>query len=163
MKKDFSRPRIVLTSPTRNTDGAFRTLPDLASNELKYKNLSPGPVAAIDYPGAALKDRQRTEPRMRQYGLNMITNTLQDPEMIKSNNEVAKAQLKKRMLNNDAPGPGDYNPQAKPPIGGPISGISPETIAELVKKDRHILSKLGITDSLSVQKGKAFNSAAPRF
>ena len=34
-KKDFSRPRIVIASPTRNCDGAFRTDPYIASSELK--------------------------------------------------------------------------------------------------------------------------------
>ena len=91
MKKDFSRPRVVLASPTRNLDGAIRSDPYLASNELKHKNLSPGPAPLLDFPGATLSNRQLAEPRMRQYGLNMITNTLQDPDLIKSNNEVAKA------------------------------------------------------------------------
>jgi len=45
---------------------------------------------------------------MRQYGLNMITNTLPDPEKLKTNNEVAKAALKKR-LQNFSPGPGEYS------------------------------------------------------
>lgn len=80
MKKDFSRPRIVIAQPTRNLDGAIRNDPYLASNELKHKNISPGPAPLLDYPGAKLQERQRTEPRMRQYGLNMITNTLQDPD-----------------------------------------------------------------------------------
>ena len=74
-KKDFSRPRIVIASPTRNCDGAFRTDPYLASNELRDRNLSPGPAAARDYPGAA-RDRAKQEPRMRQYGLNMIAHTI---------------------------------------------------------------------------------------
>jgi hypothetical protein len=90
-KKDFSRPHIVHTSPVRNTDGAIRTELYVHSNELKYKNLSPGPAPALDFPGLANKDRQRTDPRMHQYGLNMITNTLQDPDQVKSNNEMAKA------------------------------------------------------------------------
>ena len=106
-KKDFSRPRFVLASPTRNTDGAFRKNPDLASNELKHVQISPGPVPSLDQPGART-ERQRTEPRMRQYGLNMITNTLPDPEKLKTNNEVAKAALKKR-LQNFSPGPGEYS------------------------------------------------------
>ena len=37
----------------------------------------------------------------------MITNTLVDPDMLKINNEVAKAQLKKR-LKTEPPGPGSY-------------------------------------------------------
>ena len=52
MKKDFSRPRIVIAQPTRNLDGAIRADPYLASNELKHKNLSPGPAPLLDYPGA---------------------------------------------------------------------------------------------------------------
>ena len=36
MKKDFSRPRIVIAQPTRNLDGALRANPDISSNELKY-------------------------------------------------------------------------------------------------------------------------------
>ena len=80
MKKDFSRPRIVIAQPTRNLDGAIRADPYLASNELKHKNISPGPAPLLDYPGVKVQDRQKTEPRMRQYGLNMITNTLQDPD-----------------------------------------------------------------------------------
>lgn len=46
---------------------------------------------------------------MRQYGLNMITNTLQDPDQMKANNEVAKAALKKRLVGTQGPGPGDYD------------------------------------------------------
>ena len=57
MKKDFSRPRIVIAQPTRNLDGAIRADPYLASNELKYKNLSPGPAPSLDYPGAKVQDR----------------------------------------------------------------------------------------------------------
>ena len=76
MKKDFSRPRIVIAEPTRNLDGAIRADPYLAGDELKNKNFSPGPAPLLDYPGAKVQERQKTEPRMRQYGLNMITNTL---------------------------------------------------------------------------------------
>ena len=72
-------------------------------------NISPGPAAPLEEV-AAPKARQRTEPRMRQYGLNMITNLLPDPDSIKQNNEVAKAQLKKRLVTDATPGPGDYNP-----------------------------------------------------
>ena len=39
----------------------------------------------------------------------MITNTIQDPENLKTNNEIAKAQLKKRFEKSE-PGPGTYNP-----------------------------------------------------
>ena len=42
----------------------------------------------------------------------MITNTLVDPDMLKINNEVAKAQLKKR-LKTEPPGPGSYENQPK--------------------------------------------------
>ena len=52
MKKDFSRPRIVIAQPTRNLDGAIRADPYLAGNELKHKNFSPGPAPLLDYPGA---------------------------------------------------------------------------------------------------------------
>ena len=117
MKKDFSRPRIVIAQPTRNLDGAIRANPDIASDELKHSNISPGPAPLLDYPGAKVQERQKTEPRMRQYGLNMITNTLQDPDQIKTNNEVAKAALKKRLETHHAPGPGEYDPVKKPPIG----------------------------------------------
>ena len=85
-----------MTRPTRNTDGAFRTNPNIASNELRHKNISPGPAPSLDVPNMT-KDRERAEPRMRQYGLNMITNTIQDPDQIKTNNEVTKAELKKRL------------------------------------------------------------------
>ena len=79
-----------MTRPTRNTDGAFRTNPDICGDELKNKNISPGPVPYLDQQ-YAVRDRERAEPRLRQYGLNMITNTLQDPSDIKTNNEVTKA------------------------------------------------------------------------
>ena len=144
LKKDFSRPRIVIASPTRNTDGAIRTELYVASNELKYKNLSPGPVPILEYPDDK-KARERTEPRLRQYGLNMITNTLQDPEQIKSNNEVAKAALKKRLITNEPPGPGQYNP-VKQPIGPHTSRNSTlDNISDLRKvKDKSVLlGKLG--------------------
>ena len=72
-RKDFSRPILVMARPTRNTDGAFRTNPNIASDELRHKNISPGPVPSLELP---TKERDRAEPRMRQYGLNMITNTL---------------------------------------------------------------------------------------
>ena len=171
MKKDFSRPRIVIAQPTRNTDGAFRNEPYLASNELKFKNISPGPVPSLDMPlntapggGGGATERQRTEPRMRQYGLNMITNTIQDPEQMKSNNEVAKAQLKKRLIDDQPPGPGQYDPLKKPPLGGSPSPLSLETIAELKRgKDKSLLSKLGIQENLLSKKGLAFNSTSPRF
>ena len=81
---------------------------------------------------------------MRQYGLNMITNTLQDPDQIKSNNEVVKAELKRRLAANDVPGPGSYNPARKPPIGGPTPAFTPELIAEIKRKDKSLLSKLGL-------------------
>ena len=42
----------------------------------------------------------------------MITNTLVDPDMLKINNEVAKAQLKKR-LKTEPPGPGAYETENK--------------------------------------------------
>lgn len=50
---------------------------------------------------------------MRQYGLNMITNTLQDPGQIKMTNMVMKEQLKKRLTIESVPGPGEYE-TAKP-------------------------------------------------
>ena len=97
MKKDFSRPKIAITQPTRNLDGAIRTELYIHSNELKHKNLSPGPAPSLDFPQTSHRNTQRAEPRMHQYGLNMITNTLPDPDQLKTNNEVAKAQLKKRL------------------------------------------------------------------
>lgn len=124
LKKDFSRPRFVNSKPTRNLDGAIRTQPYISSNELKHKNLSPGPVAPLESPAKA-KERHRTEPRMRQYGLNMISNTLPDPEQVKSSNEVAKAQIKKRLTADSVPGPGQYNPIAKTLIGGSNQELTP--------------------------------------
>lgn len=47
LKRDFSRPIMQRVGPTRNTDGAFRTEVNVHSNELKYKNLSPGPAPAL--------------------------------------------------------------------------------------------------------------------
>ena len=96
---------------------------------------------------------------MRQYGLNMITNTLQDPEQIKSNNEVAKAALKKRLTSHEPPDPGDYDPVKKAPIGASQTpnNLTLETLAELKRgKDKNMLSKLGINDSLVGKKGMAF-------
>lgn len=46
----------------------------------------------------------------------MITANTVDPEMIKINNEVAKAQMKKR-LKTEAPGPGHYDTTRKSPFG----------------------------------------------
>ena len=43
----------------------------------------------------------------------MITNTIVDPDMLKLNNEVAKAQLKKR-LKQPSPGPGSYDTNQLP-------------------------------------------------
>ena len=76
----------------------------------------------------------------------MITNTLQDPEQIKSNNEVAKAALKKRLITNEPPGPGQYDP-LKHPIGSYSTRNSTlDNIADLRKvKDKSVLlSKLGL-------------------
>ena len=50
LKKDFSRPRFVSTQPTRNLDGALRTQPFIASNEIKHKMMSPGPVRPLESP-----------------------------------------------------------------------------------------------------------------
>ena len=135
----------MIASPTRNTDGAIRTELYVASNELKYKNLSPGPAPILEYPEDK-KVRERTEPRLRQYGLNMITNTLQDPEQIKSNNEVAKAALKKRLVSNQPPGPGQYDPVKQAIIGSYSTRNSTlENISDLRKvKDKSVLlGKLG--------------------
>jgi len=63
---------------------------------------------------------------MRQYGLNMITNTLPDPDQMKSNNEVAKAQLKKRLNAEQSPGPGSYDPLMKPPLGANSATPAPQ-------------------------------------
>lgn len=96
----------------------------------------------------------------------MITNTLQDPDAIKSNNEVAKAALKRRLETHQSPGPGDYNPQKNLPLGQSHSphNLTLDTLAELKKgKDRNLLSKLGLNENLVGKKGMAFNSAAPRF
>jgi len=57
LKRDFSRPRVQRVSPTRNTDGAFRTELNIHSNELKHKNISPGPVPSLISPGGGAKDR----------------------------------------------------------------------------------------------------------
>ena len=58
-----------------------------------------------------------SEARMQKYGINMITNTIQDPSNLKQNNEIAKAQLKKR-LDTFEPGPGSYDPIK--PTGKPM-------------------------------------------
>ena len=167
MKKDFSRPRIVIASPTRNLDGALGRDPYLASNDLNHMQISPGPAPALDFPGALAKDRQRAEPRMRQYGLNMITNTLDDPHQLKTNNEVAKASLKKRLQPSDYPGPGNYDPQKVPDIGHlPSNNSTSVENAAMLRKghDKNLFSKLGINDNDMIsRKGAAFNSTAPRF
>ena len=75
----------------------------------------------------------------------MITNTLQDPEQIKSNNEVAKAALKKRLVTNLPPGPGQYDP-VKQPIGSySARNATLDNISDLRKvKDKSVLlGKLG--------------------
>ncbi len=89
-----------------------------------------------------------------------------DPDSIKQNNEVAKAQLKKRLVTNHSPGPGEYDPLKKPPIGNqsPL-GVS-ESGLDLKKiggKDRSLLQRLGLQDNLLGKKGLAFNSTSPRF
>ena len=90
----------------------------------------------------------------------MITNTLQDPDQIKTNNEVAKAALKKRLETHHAPGPGEYDPVKKPPIGALQSpnSFTLDNIAELKKgKDKNLLSKLGLNEALvGGKKGTAF-------
>ena len=99
---------------------------------------------------------------MRQYGLNMITNLLPDPDSIKQNNEVAKAQLKKRLVTDATPGPGDYNPFKQPPIGDSLSP-NDQSLEFKKAKEKNLLSKLGLQDNLLGKKGLAFNSTAPRF
>ena len=167
MKKDFSRPRIVIASPTRNLDGALGRDPYLASNDRDHMQISPGPAPALDFPGALAKARQRAEPRMRQYGLNMITNTLDDPHQLKTNNEVAKASLKKRLQPSAYPGPGNYDPQKVPDIGHlPSNNSTSVENAAMLRKghDKNLFSKLGINDNDMIsKKGAAFNSTAPRF
>jgi len=104
---------------------------------------------------------------MRQYGLNMITNTVDDPHQLKSNNEVAKASLKKRLDPGSVPGPGNYNPQKVPDIGAmPNNNSTSMENAAMLRKghDKNLYSKLGISDNDIVgKKGAAFNSTAPRF
>ena len=76
-----------------------------------------------------------------------------------------KAQLKKRLDLGHNPGPGDYDPVKKPPIGGKgsdMNNLSQELIDEIKRKDRSLLGKLGISEG-SAKKGAAFSSGVPRF
>ena len=41
--------------------------------------------------------------------MNILSQTLLDPDQLKSQNELAKAQLKKKLAGPE-PGPGSYNP-----------------------------------------------------
>lgn len=94
----------------------------------------------------------------------MITHTLQDPEQYKSNNEVAKNALKKRLEDHSTPGPGEYDPQKVPPIGQTSSQYGIDNFDEVRKiKDKGLLSKLGLNENLIGKKGTAFNSTSPRF
>ena len=97
----------------------------------------------------------------------MITNTIDDPHQLKTNNEVAKASLKKRLNPNIVPGPGNYNPQKVPDIGSiPSNNSTSVENAAMLRKahDKNLFSKLGITDNDMIgKKGAAFNSTAPRF
>ena len=94
----------------------------------------------------------------------MITNTLQDPHEIKTNNEVTKAQLKKRLTAEEIPGPGSYLSQ-NGSGSNKISAIDGSEITEALKRgrDKSMLRNLGLNDSLVGKKGLAFNSTAPRF
>jgi len=88
LKRDFSRPRAVFASPTRNTDGALTKAgisPHMQAVSCEVDaQFEPGP--------APRKMTERSSGmRLKQYGINMITNTLVDPDMLKINNEVAKA------------------------------------------------------------------------
>lgn len=84
---------------------------------------------------------------------------------MKANNEVSKAALKKRLVGNSAPGPGEYDPQQSSSLGNiAASQLPPEAIDELRRaKDKSLLKKLGISDSLLGKKGVAFSSTSPRF
>ena len=98
---------------------------------------------------------------MRQYGLNMIANTIQDPENIRSNNEVAKAQLKARLKPDSIPGPGAYQPEKLPPIGAasprPAALEGPAWVKTIV--DSRVMSKLGRRDRNAPSKALAFDSS----
>ena len=102
---------------------------------------------------------------MRQYGLNMIAHTIQDPENIRSNNEVAKAQLKARLKPDSIPGPGAYQPEKLPPIGAasprPAALEGPAWVKTIV--DSRVMSKLGRRDRNAPSKALAFDSSSPRF
>ena len=55
-RKNFKRPIIMATRPTRNLDGAIGTNPNIAAGELKHLQISPGPPS-LDDPKTDVRDR----------------------------------------------------------------------------------------------------------
>ena len=93
----------------------------------------------------------------------MITNLMPDPDSLKQNNEVAKAELKKRLMSNMPPGPGEYDPKKNESFNA-FNGDKIDAVSDFRKpKDKSLLSKIGLQDNLIGKKGLAFNSTSPRF
>ena len=95
----------------------------------------------------------------------MITANTVDPEMIKINNEVAKAQMKKR-LKTEAPGPGHYDLTRKGPFGKNNEKLDELVASETKLKNsqsKSLLNKLGLPENFTGQKAAAFGGSSPRF
>lgn len=95
----------------------------------------------------------------------MITQNIVDPEMIKINNEVAKAQMKKR-LKTEAPGPGHYETSRKSPFGANGEKLEDLVASETKLKNsqsKGLLNKLGLPENFTGQKAAAFGGSSPRF
>ena len=88
-----------------------------------------------------------------------------DPDMIKINNEVAKAQMKKR-LKSEAPGPGHYDTARKSPFGENGKKLEDLVASETKLKNsqsKSLLNKLGLPENFTGQKAAAFGGSSPRF
>ena len=95
----------------------------------------------------------------------MITQNIVDPEMIKINNEVVKAKMKKR-LKTEAPGPGHYETSRKSPFGANGEKLEDLVASETKLKNsqsKGLLNKLGLPENFTGQKAAAFGGSSPRF
>lgn len=81
--------------------------------------------------------------------MNILSQTILDPDQLKSQNELAKTQLKKKLAGPE-PGPGSYNPN-KP------QRFATFDIAEVQDM------RAGNLTTIAESKHAAFNTSSPRF
>jgi len=153
----------VFTKPTRNLDGAIHMGPIYHAPETTKAKISALPLGLPGSLSSAPSLIHSPSKANKAYGIKMLSGSFPDPDNLKTNNEVTKTQLKKR-LGGVSPGPGDYHPKGTARANNTLENIADKWKTPIAQGTRNSRNKSQLDqESLDLNKAAAFNSSTPRF